>query len=339
MLATQAMPNLDFATTQAPAPPRTGAAPAAEPAKILVVDDLEDNVELICQTLEDYSYLTLRAGDGHTAIDLAIRDQPDLVILDVMMPGLDGIGTCRLLMADERTKDIPVIFVSARGEVADLREGLEAGAHDYIRKPFNADELAARVQATLRFKRKQDELKAARRELEAKNLELARLAIIDGLTQLYNHTHLFKRLEDEFLRASRYGKPLSFLMLDIDFFKRINDRHGHRIGDRMLYQMAELFRAGVRQIDIVGRYGGEEFAVILPETDRGDALVTAERLRAAVERQAFEVGQEGEPLGVTVSIGTATFPSEKVRRVEDLVEEADRRLYEAKSAGRNSIRG
>lgn len=305
---------------------------------MLVVDDLEDNVELVCQTLEDCSYQTLRANDGHTAIDLAIRERPDLIVLDVMMPGLDGIGTCRLLQADEHTKDIPIIFVSARGEPADLRQGLEAGAHDYIRKPFNADELVARVQATLRFKRKQDELRAARGELETKNRELARLAVIDGLTQLYNHTHIFKRLEDEFVRASRYGKHLGFLMVDIDFFKRVNDRHGHRVGDAMLRELADLLRASVRQVDVVGRYGGEEFAVILPETDRDSALAIAERLRESVERHPFDLNPSGEPLRVTVSVGVATYPSERVHRCEDLVEEADRLLYEAKSAGRNQVR-
>jgi diguanylate cyclase (GGDEF)-like protein len=335
------MSEFELAAAETAAPAGGPARPlqAESPPKILVVDDLEDNVELVCQTLEDYSYATLRASDGHTAIDLAIRERPDLIILDVMMPGLDGIGTCRLLLADERTKDIPVIFVSAKGEVADLREGLEAGAHDYIKKPFNADELVARVQATLRFKRKQDELKSARGELEAKNLELARLAIIDGLTQLYNHTHLFKRLEDEFARAARYGKHLGFLMIDIDFFKRVNDRYGHRIGDQMLRELADLLRSCVRQIDIVGRYGGEEFAVILPETDRASAMAIAERLRSTVEGHLFNVSSEDEPLRMTISIGVATSPEERVRRVEELVEEADRLLYEAKSAGRNLIRG
>lgn len=335
------MSDLDApAVETAPPAPAPAQLPVPEPPpKILVVDDHEDNVELVCQTLEDYSYGTLRANDGHSAIDIAIAERPDLVVLDVMMPGLDGIGTCRLLMADERTRDIPVIFVSAKGEVADLREGLEAGAHDYIRKPFLSDELIARVQAALRFKRKHDELKAARRELEAKNRELARMAIIDGLTQLYNHTHLLKRLESEFIRTSRYGKELSFLMIDIDFFKRVNDRYGHRTGDQMLRELADLLRASVRQVDVVGRYGGEEFAAVLPETDHESAKALAERLRVAVEAHPFELGEEGEPLLVTISIGVATFPGKRVRRLEDLVEEADRRLYEAKAAGRNLVRG
>ena len=212
-------------------------------------------------------------------------------------------------MADERTKDIPVIFVSAKGEVADLREGLEAGAHDYIKKPFNADELVARVQATLRFKRKQDELKSARGELEAKNLELARLAIIDGLTQLYNHTHLFKRLEDEFARAARYGKHLGFLMIDIDYFKRVNDRYGHRIGDQMLRELADLLSRCVRQIDIVGplrRRGVRRHPA--RDRPRRSAMAIAERLRSTVEGHLFNVSSEDEPLRVTISIGVATFP-------------------------------
>ncbi len=322
-----------------PAPPPQ---PAERPAslKVLVVDDHEDNVELICQTLEDYDYEPLRAYDGYTAVDLAVRELPELVVLDVMMPGLDGFGTCRLLMADERTRDIPVIFVSAKGEVADLREGLEAGAHDYIRKPFNTDELVARVQAALRFKRKHDELKAARRELEAKNIELARLAVMDGLTQLYNHRHLLERLEDEFLRASRYDKRLSFLMIDIDFFKRINDRYGHRTGDRVLRELATLLKGQLRSIDVIGRYGGEEFAVVLPETDHENARVLAERLRSAVEGHSFSLAEDDVlSLPVTVSIGRATFPGEEVRRIEELVEQADRMLYKAKAGGRNQVQG
>jgi two-component system cell cycle response regulator len=332
------MSALEQAAAQ-PAQPQPRPLEEPRPATILVVDDHEDNVELVCQTLEDYACETLRAHDGHAAIDLAIRERPDLVILDIMMPGLDGIATCRLLMADARTRDIPVIFLSARGEAADLREGLEAGAHDYVRKPFHADELVARVQSALRFKRKQDELVAARRELEAKNTELARLAVMDGLTELYNHTHLLKQLEGEFLRASRYGKRLSFLMMDIDYFKRVNDRFGHRTGDRMLREMAAIFRAQLRSIDVVGRYGGEEFAVILPETDHEGALAIAERLRQAVETHPFELGEEGEPLRVTISIGVATFPGPRVKRAEDLVETADRRLYQAKAGGRNLVQG
>jgi diguanylate cyclase (GGDEF)-like protein len=333
------MSEIDLAAIEFALPAPRPVAPHADvrPPTILVVDDREDNVELICQTLEDYSYRTLRALDGHSAIDLAIRELPDLVILDVMMPGLDGVATCRLLTADERTRDIPVIFVSAKGEVADLREGLEAGAHDYIRKPFNSDELAVRVQAALRLKRKQDELKAAQHELEAKNLELARLAIIDGLTQLYNHTHLLKRLEDEFLRASRFENQLSFLMVDIDFFKRINDRYGHRSGDGVLRELADLLRSHLRSIDIIGRYGGEEFAAVLPETDLEGAHVIAERLRAAVEEHVFHLDEEEEGLRLTVSIGVSSFPGAHARRVENLVEEADRKLYEAKATGRNVV--
>jgi diguanylate cyclase (GGDEF)-like protein len=329
-----AFPELEV--QQAPPTPQIEA--EALSARVLVVDDHEDNVELICQALEDYDYETIRASDGHQAIDLARRERPDLIILDVMMPGLDGFATCKLLKAHEATSNIPVIFVTAKGEVADLRQGLEAGAHDYLRKPFDPAELVVRVQAAERFKRKQDELDQALLELAARNRELARLAVIDGLSQLYNHSHFLKLLELEFSRAARYDKFLSVLMIDIDFFKRVNDRHGHRAGDRLLRELADILRAQVRSSDIVGRYGGEEFAATLPETDLEQAKMLAERLRRAVEEHVFEIGSD-EPVRVrvTVSIGVAAYPGAAANRMEDLIEEADRKLYQAKSEGRNRV--
>ncbi|MGH7505942.1 MAG: diguanylate cyclase, partial [Longimicrobiales bacterium] len=227
--------------------------------RILVVDDNQDNVEIISTRLRFRGYDMEEASDGAQALDMVHRNPPDLILLDVMLPDIDGYEISRRIKGDDSLPFIPIILVTARDSTQDKVAGLDAGADDYLTKPINFPELEARVRSMLRIKRLQD-------ELEDKNRELERLSISDGLTGLFNHRHIHGLLDQEFERADRSGDPATVAMFDLDRFKSVNDSYGHQSGDRVLQQFADILRSTAREIDHIGRYGGEEFMVILPET-------------------------------------------------------------------------
>jgi diguanylate cyclase (GGDEF)-like protein len=297
--------------------------------RILVVDDSPDNLEVLSTRLRFRGYEVETASRGTEAIEQITKSPPDLVLLDVMMPDLDGYEVTRRVKNDAALPFIPIILVTARDSTQDKVTGLDAGADDYLTKPINFPELEARVRSMLRIKELQD-------ELEVKNKELEQLSISDGLTGLFNHRHIQEVVHEEYERARRTGEPLSVIMLDFDHFKRVNDAYGHQVGDRVLQEMAEILRKTAREIDKLGRYGGEEFIAVLPETDPENATVFAERVRERVERHPFAVGR-AEPLHLTVSAGTATYPYPGVYNPRTLVQRADQALYAAKAAGRNCV--
>ncbi len=297
--------------------------------RILVVDDNPDNIEIIATRLRFRGYEMEEATDGRQALELVRRDPPDLILLDVMLPDIDGYEISRQIKGSDDLPFIPIILVTARDSTQDKVAGLDAGADDYLTKPINFPELEARVRSMLRIKRLQD-------ELEEKNRELERLSISDGLTGLFNHRHIHGLLHEEFDRAQRTGEKISVAMLDLDRFKAVNDTHGHPAGDRVLQELAEILRENAREIDRIGRYGGEEFMVILPETDIEDATVFVERIRREVARRPFDI-QADEPLRMTVSVGVATYPNEGIDTPEALVKMADNALYAAKSGGRDRV--
>jgi two-component system cell cycle response regulator len=296
-------------------------------ARILVVDDNSDNAEIISTRLRYRGYSIAEAGTGMAALEHVRRQPPDLVLLDIMLPDIDGFEVSKRIKGDDALPFIPIILVTARDSTEDKVMGFEAGADDYLTKPINFSELEARVRSMLRIKRLQD-------ELEEKNRELQRLSISDGLTGLYNHRHIHGLLRDEFERAGRTEAPLTVAMFDLDRFKSVNDSFGHPVGDRVLVQLAGILRVSARDVDRLGRYGGEEFIAILPATDTAGGTVFVERVRMAVEERAFDVGAP-EPLHMTISAGIATYPHERITDVESLIREADRALYAAKAAGRN----
>jgi diguanylate cyclase (GGDEF)-like protein len=297
--------------------------------RILVVDDNSDNVEIIATRLRFRGYQIDEAGDGATALDLVRKNPPDLMLLDVMLPDIDGYEIARRVKNDDNMPFIPIILVTARDTTQDKVAGLDAGADDYLTKPINFPELEARVRSMLRIKRLQD-------EIELKNRELERLSISDGLTGLFNHRHIHNLLHEEFERADRLGERLSVAMFDLDRFKSVNDTHGHQAGDRVLEQMAEILREAAREIDRLGRYGGEEFMGILPGTSIDDAEVFVERVRHEVARRPFNIGKD-EPLKMTTSVGIATYPDPNITDPETLVRLADEALYAAKAMGRNRV--
>ena len=306
--------------------------------RILVVDDVTTNLRLVQGHLRSEGYQVQLADSGEEALRQIERQDFDLVLLDVVMPGMDGFETCRRIRANVSTRHIPIILVTALNDLDHKVQGQQAGADDYVGKPFDRSELLIRVRSMLRIKALHDRLTQKIAELESAKIRLRRLADTDSLTSLYNKRYLSENLRLEVARADRYQNRLSLLMVDVDDFKQINNHGGHITGDAVLQQIAALFVKGVRTIDFVARYGGEEFAIVLPETDATGAELVAERLRQQIAGHRF-LDADGEPLGqVTISVGIAGY-IRGVGDADELVRLADARLYEAKQAGKNAVVG
>jgi two-component system, cell cycle response regulator len=305
------------------------------PQRILVVDDHPDNVEIIDARLSSRGYVIETASNGQEALDKVYDHPPHLILLDVMMPVIDGFEVSRRIKRDSSLPFIPIILVTARGETEDKVEGLDAGADDYLTKPINFPELEARVRSMLRIKKLQDELDRKNRELEEVNRQLRQLSITDGLTGLYNHRHIHELLQEEYERSKRSGEPLGVAMLDLDRFKLLNDTYGHQMGDHVLAETARILDGNAREVDVIGRYGGEEFMAILPNADEEAAVQFAERVRAAVEQKSYD--SNGTEIRMTVSGGVASARADEISFPDELIRLADRALYEAKDSGRNRI--
>ena len=306
-----------------------------QPLRILVVDDHPDNVEIINVRLSSRGYHIETATNGEEALQRVRDNPPDLILLDVMMPLMDGYEVSRRIKNDPELPFVPIILVTARDSTQDKVDGLDAGADDYLTKPVNFPELEARVRSMLRIKRLQDELDQKNRELEFVNKRLRKLSITDGLTELFNHRHIHELLHEEFERTKRSGEPMSVVMMDLDRFKAVNDTYGHPTGDVILYETASILRQTVREIDMVGRYGGEEFIAILPGADEQAGHQFAERVRQTVAEHVYR--DEANEVRMTVSGGVASFPGPGIDHPDMLIKRADEALYAAKQGGRNRI--
>jgi two-component system, cell cycle response regulator len=302
---------------------------------ILVVDDQADNVELLRARLDARGYRVTTAYGGAEGLEAVRRDPPDLILLDVMMPVMDGKEVARQIKADSRLPFIPIIMQTALDSTEDRVEGLDAGADDYITKPINFAELEARIRSMLRIKALQDDLEIRERQLAEMNDRLRRMAETDGLTGVDNRRYLEERLHEMFEHSIRLYEPIACVMCDIDHFKSVNDTHGHQAGDAVLREFAQLLRDHAREIDRVGRYGGEEFVVLLPGTELDKGVVFAERLRHAVEEHIFSF--DGGTVRRTMSCGIASWPHSDIRKEDDLLRAADDALYVAKELGRNRV--
>ncbi|MBN1454428.1 MAG: diguanylate cyclase [Anaerolineales bacterium] len=298
-------------------------------ATILIVDDVEDNLEILGDLLAFDGYNILTAQSGEAALKQVQESRPDLILLDILMPGTDGFEVCTLLKADESTKDIPVVFVSSMTDIDSKVNGFKVGGIDYINKPFQHAEILVRVNTHITMLR-------LRKHLEDKNAELERLANTDYLTNLYNRRRFFQAAEEEFARSVSSGKPISITLIDLDFFKRVNDTHGHLVGDNVLIHVAQLIRSQCRVSDVAARYGGEEFVILHPSISRHDAYFIVERIRKGVEATPFF--REGDEIDVTLSAGVVdTIVCRDCMRIDDVLAKADLALYRAKDAGRNQV--
>ncbi len=314
----------------------TTAAKEIRKNKILVVDDVAVNVQLLTTYLTSVGYNVIAARDGQEALEKVVACNPDLILLDVMMPKFNGFEVCERIKADESTRIVPVIMVTALNEIEDKIKATEAGADDFVSKPFNKLELLTRVKSLLRIKELHDQLNTKVKELEEAQERLRQLAITDGLTGLFNHRYFKEHLEQELYRASRHHSEVSLIMIDIDFFKRYNDTFGHPAGDALLRAVARMLKDNVRKIDIAARYGGEEFVLVLAETNKPAASLVAEKMRRMVETSTFEGLPAHNNGHITISLGIATFPLDATNP-NDLITMADQRLYQAKQRGRNQV--
>ena len=305
------------------------------PARILIVDDHEDNIELLRARLEARGYTIDSAMDGEEALHAIAKSPPDLVLLDVMMPRIDGFEVVRRVKANKNLPFIPIILQTALDSTEHKVEGLDAGADDYITKPINFAELEARVKSMLRIKRLQDVLEERERELSEVNARLLKMAQTDALTGLDNRRYLEERLEEMFGHSRRLKEPLAVVMCDLDRFKSVNDTYGHQVGDVVLKQFARILKQEAREIDRAGRYGGEEFMLLLPGTVLDAAVTFAERVRKAVEAHTFTF--DGGTLQRTMSCGVAAWPHPRIEDCDTLVKAADDALYVAKETGRNCV--
>lgn len=301
---------------------------------ILVVDDSWESREVITgilNTQEDYNVIL--AENGEDAVHKLKTQSFDLVISDISMPVMDGLEL--LEYVNKESPDVPVITFTGFGDLFGIK-ALERGAEDCIFKPFDARDFKLRVAKALKYSR----LKKYHDLLEQKNEELRQLSITDQLTQLYNRRYLQEVLKREFSRAKRYRSKLSCIICDIDHFKVVNDKYGHLQGDAVLRELAALIKNTTREVDIPFRFGGEEFLVLLPETDRRGAETVAGRLRRATETMpVFKVGgvELAEDIKITVSVGLSSFPDPRMKTEVDLVAIADESLYLAKRQGRNRV--
>ena len=301
-------------------------------AKILLVEDSKVQAGLVRDFLEKTGYEVIWAENGKSAIKTAKTMSVDIILLDLMLPDISGNEVCRWLKLNDNTRGIPIIMLTAKDAITDKVAGLEAGADDYLPKPYNEIELNARIYASLRTKALQDELRQKNHQLEDLLRQVEIMAITDQLTGIYNRRRLETVLEEEFRRTIRYKSPLACLMIDIDHFKRINDRFGHHTGDMVIKETAQIITECAREIDTVARWGGEEFIALFPQTKKEDALRSAVRIIKKVSEHKFpEISNEQ----ITISIGIASVPDPSIDTEEKLIHASDMALYEAKKNGRN----
>lgn len=294
-----------------------------ERPRLLVVDDQPINIHTIYQIFHT-DHEVFAATSGAQALEFCRHTPPDLILLDVVMPEMDGLEVCRRLKAEPSTADIPIIFVTAQTDPTDETRALETGGVDFITKPANPAVVRARVKTHLTLKAQGDILRG--------------LVFVDGLTGVANRRRFDEMLQAEFRRCRRSATPLALLMIDIDHFKRYNDHYGHPTGDACLQAVASALKGHfTRSHDLVARYGGEEFVYLIPECSQADSRVKAENLRQAVQGLGIPHAASPTDSSVTLSIGVAAFIPDGQNTPQQLVAAADKALYVAKASGRNRV--
>jgi diguanylate cyclase (GGDEF)-like protein len=300
---------------------------------ILIVDDQPTNLQVLLHFLKQHHFEIHIAENGQRALDILVDHHPDLILLDVMMPDMDGFETCRRIKANARTADIPVIFITALTSTESKVTGFEAGGVDYITKPFHQPEVLARINTHITLQKQKKELENAKQELLKQKKLLEIMTITDDLTGLFNRRYLTNVLEREFQRSMRHDTDLSCLMFDLDHFKDVNDTHGHDLGDNVLHYFGKILSKSIRHSDFAFRIGGEEFLILLPQTSIKGAVKTGEKIRSATQAEIVE--QTSIP--ITVSVGISSFLEHHPQKRDDLIIFADKALYAAKENGRNNV--
>jgi len=326
---------------------------------ILLVDDKPDNLRLLSEMLSDNGYEVRRVTKGKMALITARASPPDLVLLDIKMPDMDGYEVCLQLKADSRTAEIPVIFMSALDELPDKVKAFTMGGVDYITKPFQLEEVLVRVKTQITLRRQQQQLQIQNRqlqeeiqrrkeieaalqrsqtELQKANTELYRLAHLDGLTHVANRRRFDEYIDREWRRLAREKRPLSLIMCDVDYFKPYNDHYGHQMGDDCLRAIARAISDALkRPADLAARYGGEEFAILLPNTPLEGAIAVAEDISRSVRH--LEIPHPHSQIGaiVTLSFGVGSQIPRSENHPSTLIDLADRALYRSKQNGRDRV--
>jgi len=300
---------------------------------ILVVEDEPEIRRFLRTSLATEGYRVVEAGTGARGAIDAGSHKPDLAIVDCGLPDIDGVQVIRRIRA---WSPMPILVLSARAQERSKIEALDAGADDYITKPINFAELEARVNSLLRIKKLQSDLAESKQELSELNDKLRRISLTDGLTDIDNRRSLEERLGEMWQHSIRLHEPIALIMCDIDKFKSVNDNYGHQAGDSVLKTVAQLLKGAAREIDRVGRYGGEEFLLILSGTVLDAAMTFAQRLREIVEGHTFSL-PDGKTITRTISCGVAAAPHPRVKDQEALLRAADDALYVAKETGRNRV--
>ncbi|MDH7497393.1 MAG: diguanylate cyclase [Syntrophomonadaceae bacterium] len=306
---------------------------------ILVIDDEPLSFKILENIFRHEGWEAIWAPDGLTGVNLAVHRKPAVILLDVVLPERDGFQICRALKHNPSTRDIPVIFLTSRADKTDKLRAFEAGAVDFVTKPFFAEEVRARVQTQLKLKAYADELRETNEKLAQLAQRFEQLSLTDELMRIANRRAFDMEMERMHASAVRQHSPYALLIADIDFFKRYNDLLGHQAGDQVLRTLGRVFQQTVRSADLVARYGGEEIAVILPHTDCQGALLTARRLQEALA--AENIPHPGNPLHgrITMSVGISCFdPHHPDLNYFEVIRKADTALYQAKASGRDTIR-
>ncbi len=311
-----------------------------EKQNIVIVDDVTENLRLLSEILKERGYKVRPASSGAHALTTIRKEPPELILLDITMPGIDGYEVCEQLKADEQTRDIPVIFLSAHNEVFDRIKAFRVGGVDYITKPFNAEEVLTRVNTHIMLCAQRKALSLQNKELTVKNTliaeqseKLEQLAARDFLTGLLNRRGFLEIARREETRSMRSKKQFALLILDIDHFKNINDTYGHECGDEVLVRVARVIEKALGGQDTVARWGGEEFVFLLPETETDGAKHVAEKIRSAIEKISHSSGEIS--IQVTVTIGICYYNGSS--SMEASIRSAYNALYGGKQQGRNQV--
>lgn len=298
--------------------------------KILIIDDSLLNIQMLQEILSS-EYLVSTCSSTTEILEQISRNTPDLILLDVLMPEKDGYQICTELKSNKFSKDIPVIFITAKSGIDDKIKGLSLGAQDYITRPFYAKEVLERIKVHLSLKKSKERLEHYLRLLEEKNQRLLELSKVDFLTEVANRRYIIERIKEERLRAIEHNKTFFLALCDIDFFKEINDNFGHEVGDLVLKEMASEIKKKINKEDLLARWGGEEFLILFPETSLKETKNILENLRSHVEN--FSISEKG--IVRTLTIGLTEFNLNF--SIEDNINNADKVLYKGKRSGRNRI--